>query len=69
VLLALPAASVIMVLLRYLLERYRLSELYTEAGPDDPVIAEVAVSLNTPEGTAEGAAAVPTHRDADGGGP
>ncbi len=41
VLLALPAASVIMVLLRYLLERYRLSELYTEARSDDPVVAEV----------------------------
>jgi predicted PurR-regulated permease PerM len=40
VLLALPAASVIVVLLRYLTERYQLSELYTEAGPEDPVIAE-----------------------------
>ena len=39
VLLALPAASVIMVLLRYLLERYRLSELYTEEGPEDPALA------------------------------
>ena len=39
VLLALPAASVIMVLLRYLLERYRLSELYTEEGPQDPALA------------------------------
>ncbi len=46
VLLALPAASVIMVLLRYLLERYRLSELYNEQGPDDPVIAEVEVSVH-----------------------
>ena len=46
VLLALPAASVIMVLLRYLLERYRMSELYTEPGPDDPVIAEVDVTLH-----------------------
>ncbi|MEO9216460.1 MAG: AI-2E family transporter [Rhodanobacter sp.] len=46
VLLALPAASVIMVLLRYLLERYRLSELYNEEGPDDPVIAEVDVSVH-----------------------
>ena len=46
VLLALPAASVIMVLLRYLLERYRLSELYTEQGADDPVIAEVDVTLH-----------------------
>lgn len=47
VLLALPAASVIMVLLRYLLERYRMSELYNEAGPDDPVIAEVEVSVHS----------------------
>ncbi len=46
VLLALPAASVIMVLLRYLLERYRLSELYNEQGPDDPVIAEVDVTVH-----------------------
>ena len=46
VLLALPAASVIMVLLRYLVERYRMSELYTEQGPDDPVIAEVDVTLH-----------------------
>ena len=45
VLLALPAASVIMVLLRYLLERYRMSELYNEEGPDDPVIAEVDVTV------------------------
>jgi predicted PurR-regulated permease PerM len=46
VLLALPAASVIMVLLRYLLERYRLSELYNEEGPEDPVIAEVDVIVH-----------------------
>ncbi len=46
VLLALPAASVIMVLLRYLIERYRMSELYTEQGPDDSVIAEVDVTLH-----------------------
>ena len=46
VLLALPAASVIMVLLRYLLERYRMSVLYTEEGPDDPVIAEVDVTVH-----------------------
>ncbi len=45
VLLALPAASVIMVLLRYLLERYRHSELYNEAGSVDPVIAEVDVAV------------------------
>jgi predicted PurR-regulated permease PerM len=46
VLLALPAASVIMVLLRYLLERYRMSELYNEEGPEDPVIAEVEVTVH-----------------------
>jgi predicted PurR-regulated permease PerM len=46
VLLALPAASVIMVLLRYLLERYRLSELYNEEGPEDPVIAEADVTVH-----------------------
>ena len=45
VLLALPAASVIVVLLRYLIERYRMSELYTEEGADDPVIAEVEVAV------------------------
>jgi len=39
VLLALPAASVIVVLMRYLLERYRLSELYNEAGEQDPALA------------------------------
>lgn len=41
VLLALPAASVIMVLLRYLIERYRLSELYNQSSSNDPVIAKV----------------------------
>ena len=46
VLLALPAASVIVVLLRYLVERYRMSELYNESGPDDPVIAEVEVDVH-----------------------
>jgi len=46
VLLALPAASVIMVLVRYLLERYRLSDLYTESGAADPVVAEVEVSVH-----------------------
>ena len=46
VLLALPAASVFMVLLRYLIERYRMSELYNEEGPQDPVIAEVDVTVH-----------------------
>ena len=46
VLLALPAASVILVLLRYLIERYRMSELYTEQGAEDPVIAEVEIDVH-----------------------
>ena len=46
VLLALPAAAVIMVLLRYLIERYRMSELYNQAGPEDPVVAEVEVAVH-----------------------
>jgi len=50
VLLALPAASVIMVLLRYLGERYRQSELYTVEGAGDPVIAEVDVTVDTRSG-------------------
>lgn len=45
VLLALPAASVILVLLRYLAQRYRLSDLYTEKGHPDSVIAEVDVTI------------------------
>jgi predicted PurR-regulated permease PerM len=44
VLLALPAASVILVLLRYLAERYKQSDLYTEEGEPDSVIAEVVVT-------------------------
>ncbi len=50
VLLALPAASVIMVLLRYLADRYRHSQLYTEEGPTDPVIADVEVTVETAHG-------------------
>ncbi|EIM02130.1 AI-2E family transporter [Rhodanobacter thiooxydans] len=46
VLLALPAASVIIVLLRYLIERYRMSELYNRTGPDDPVVAEVELAVH-----------------------
>lgn len=45
VLLALPAASVILVLLRYLTERYRLSALYTQTGPADPALAEVQAEV------------------------
>lgn len=46
VLLALPAASVILVLLRYLVERYQQSELYNETGPEDPIVAEVETSVH-----------------------
>ena len=57
VLLALPAASVAMVLLRYLMERYRHSDLYTEEGEADPVlhdeVAEVEASVSTAAGTVE----------------
>lgn len=53
VLLALPAASVILVVLRYLTERYRQSDLYTEAGAGDPVLAEVDVVVETAEGSVE----------------
>ncbi|GGA22281.1 AI-2E family transporter [Dyella nitratireducens] len=45
VLLALPAASVILVLLRYLAQRYRLSDLYTEKGAPDSAIAEIDVTV------------------------
>ncbi|WP_243039226.1 AI-2E family transporter [Dyella sedimenti] len=51
ILLALPAASVILVLLRYLAERYRQSDLYTEEGSGDPVLTEVDIEVDTPEGT------------------
>jgi hypothetical protein len=47
VLLALPAASVILVLLRYLSERYRRSALYTDTGPTDPAIVDVEVDVET----------------------
>lgn len=53
VLLALPAASVILVVLRYLAERYRQSDLYTEEGEGDPVLAEVDVTIETPQGEVE----------------
>ena len=45
ILLALPAASVILVVLRYLSQRYRHSGLYTEEGRQDPVIAEMEVAV------------------------
>ncbi|HEY2624297.1 AI-2E family transporter [Dyella sp. Tek66A03] len=50
VLLALPAASVILVLLRYLAERYKQSDLYMEEGSGDPVLTEVDATVDTPEG-------------------
>ncbi|TBR37142.1 MULTISPECIES: AI-2E family transporter [Dyella] len=53
ILLALPAASVILVVLRYLTQRYRHSRLYTEEGREDPVIADVEVAVSTAEGTVE----------------
>jgi predicted PurR-regulated permease PerM len=46
VLLALPAASVILVLLRYLAQRYKQSDLYTEGGEPDTVITEVDVTVS-----------------------
>lgn len=46
VLLALPAASVILVLLRYLAQRYRQSDLYTEKGEPDTVFAKVDVTVH-----------------------
>lgn len=58
ILLALPAASVIMVLLRYLLERYRHSELYNNEGPRDPVITEVDLVVHE-SAEADGAAVRP----------
>jgi predicted PurR-regulated permease PerM len=68
VLLALPAASVIVVLLRYLLERYRLSELYTEEGPDDPALAgqtevEVDVTVHNAGDTTTEATLKPGNAD------
>lgn len=67
VLLALPAASVVMVLLRYLMERYQQSELYTEEGEADPAIheavAEVDVAVTTAAGTVQTTTVIetPTH--------
>lgn len=46
VLLALPAASVILVLLRYLSERYRMSELYTGTGAADPALTEAEIEVS-----------------------
>ena len=65
VLLALPAASVIVVLLRYLMERYRMSELYTEQGADDPVIAEIEVAVHEDGDVDTVVAAAPDGRPAE----
>jgi len=62
VLLALPAASVILVLLRYLAQRYQLSDLYTEEGPPDSVIAEVDVSARS---DSEGGVPISVAKDGD----
>ena len=66
VLLALPAASVILVLLRYLVERYQQSELYNEAGPEDPIVTEVDITMHS-DGEAQvtktTTVAVPGHGD------
>jgi hypothetical protein len=67
VLLALPAASVILVLLRYLNERYQQSGLYTEPGPEDPVLAEVDVTVTAPDGQQGTARAVAKADDGDAG--
>ena len=53
VLLALPAASVILVLLRYLGERYRQSDLYMQDGRGDSLRTEVDVTVDTPDGTVQ----------------
>jgi predicted PurR-regulated permease PerM len=62
VLLALPAASVVMVLLRYLMDRYRHSDLYTDEGEADPAIheavVEVEVAVSATAGTVETEAAI-----------
>lgn len=67
VLLALPAASVAMVLLRYLMERYRHSELYTEEGEADPVlhdtVAEVGIAVSSAAGAVEVETVIETPRE------
>ena len=55
VLLALPAASVILVLLRYLAQRYRQSDLYTEKGEPDSVFVDEDVTVH---GSDDGEASV-----------
>ncbi len=67
VLLALPAAAVIMVLLRYGYERYRQSDLYgAETGPPGvDVDVEVAVTAATGDAPSPPAPAEPPHRDTE----
>ncbi|RUL69223.1 AI-2E family transporter [Dyella choica] len=62
VLLALPAASVILVLLRYLAQRYKQSDLYTEMGEPDSAIIEVDVAVEIDDGAGT-AAQVADNRD------
>jgi predicted PurR-regulated permease PerM len=72
VLLALPAASVIMVLLRYLLQRYQQSELYSEPGPGDPLATdqeEIEVDVVVHSQDTMPAAVKPTMPDNDHGKP
>jgi predicted PurR-regulated permease PerM len=65
VLIALPTASVLVVVLGYLLERYQLSTLYTQAAPDDPAIADVDVTLHSADGELHTHADVPLQRKHD----
>lgn len=65
ILLALPAASVILVVLRYLSQRYRHSGLYTEEGRQDPVIAEMEVAVEQGEDGIEVDVKEHTRKDRD----
>ena len=65
VLIALPAASVLVVVLGYLLDRYQLSTLYTQAAPDDPAIADVDVTLRSADRELHTHADVPLQRKHD----
>ena len=65
ILLALPAASVILVVLRYLSQRYRHSGLYTEEGRQDPVIAEMEVAVEQGEDGIEVDVKQHTRKDRD----
>ncbi|MHC1479801.1 AI-2E family transporter [Frateuria aurantia] len=62
ILLALPAASVILVLLRYLVERYQHSELYNDPGAEDPVLEELEALEDANDDSADGSASsTPAH--------